>query len=255
MSEHTEQVNLSIVLPLYNPLPDWSDTIIDSIRAIKERLPQLVLQLIIVNDGSKSIVLENDVLAIESLVNDFQYINYTQNRGKGYALRQGIAVVRHELCIYTDIDFPYTIDSFVALFERLQTANWDVVVGIRDANYYKQVPAFRKFISKILRFFIKLLLRIKITDTQCGIKGFNTKGRSIFLHTNIERYLFDLEFVFLSSNNKGVKITSIPVALRPEIVFSKINLRTLITESRSFLKLLFKSFFGRASDNSTLTSK
>lgn len=252
MAEHTEPINLSIVLPLYNPLPNWSETIVDSIRAIRARLPQLVLQLIVVNDGSKTNILQSDIASIEPLVNDFEYISYIKNRGKGYALRRGIAAVRHDLCIYTDIDFPYTIDSFVALFEQLQTANWDVVVGIRDANYYQHVPAFRKFISKVLRFFIKLLLRIQITDTQCGIKGFNTKGRKVFLQTTIDRYLFDLEFVFLSSNNKGVAITSLPVTLRPEIVFSKINLKILLIESRSFLKLLFQYFWGSNSDNSTL---
>jgi glycosyltransferase involved in cell wall biosynthesis len=252
MSEHTEPINLSIVLPLYNPLPNWSDTIVNSIRAIQERLPQLVLQLIVVNDGSNNTILESDIASLEPLVDDFQYIAYAQNRGKGYALRQGIAVVSHELCIYTDIDFPYTVDSFVALFEQLQTANWDVVVGIRDANYYKHVPAFRKFISKVLRFFIKLLLSIQITDTQCGIKGFNAKGKKLFLQTTIDRYLFDLEFVFLSSNDKEVEISSLPVTLRPEIVFSKINLRILLTESRSFLKLLFQSFFGQKSNKLTL---
>ncbi len=242
-----ENVNLSIVLPCYNPLPDWADTIITSMQALQDRLPHVTFQLIIVNDGSKYPILPKDIAAIDAAVTDLQFIAYKKNRGKGYALRQGIAAVRNDLCIYTDIDFPYTTDSFIALFEQLQASDWDVVVGVRDANYYAQVPAFRKFISKVLRFFIKLLLRIQITDTQCGIKGFNSAGRATFLQTEIDRYLFDLEFVFLTSNDKRLQITSIPVTLKPAIVFSKVNLTILLTESRSFLKLFFRSFFRRKS--------
>ncbi|MGH1336937.1 MAG: glycosyltransferase [Aureispira sp.] len=247
MSDRTENVNLSIVLPCYNPLPDWSNTIVVAMQELQQRLPHVVFQLIIVNDGSKTAIAPDDLKAIEAAVSDFQFITYEENRGKGYALRQGMAAVRYELCIYTDIDFPYTTDSFLALFERLQEPSLDVIVGVRDAQYYQHVPLFRKFISKILRFFIKLLLRIKITDTQCGIKGFNTAGRTIFSQTEIDRYLFDLEFVFLTSNNKRLTITSIPVTLKPEIIFSRVNLKILLTESRSFLKLFFKSFLGSKS--------
>jgi glycosyltransferase involved in cell wall biosynthesis len=240
-----ENVYLSIVLPCYNPLPDWAPTIITAMQELKQRLPQVVFQLIIVNDGSSKAIPAADVAAIDAAVEDFEYIHYTENRGKGYALRQGIQAVRYDYCIYTDIDFPYTTDSFVALFERLQAPELDVVAGVRDAHYYQHVPPFRKFISKVLRFFIKLLLRIQITDTQCGIKGFNAAGRAVFLQTEIDRYLFDLEFIFLVSNNKHLNISSIPVALKPEIVFSKVNLKVLLTESRSFVKLFFRSFFSQ----------
>lgn len=250
MADLREKVNLSIVLPCYNPLPNWSSTIVGAMQELQDVLPHVVFQLIIVNDGSTTAIAPEAVAAIEAAVEDFQYISYAENRGKGYALRQGMQAVRHELCIYTDIDFPYTTQSFLALFERLQNPDLDIVVGVRDAQYYEHVPAFRKFISKFLRFFIKLLLRIKITDTQCGIKGFNAAGRSTFLKTEIDRYLFDLEFVFLSSNASNLTIVSLPVTLKPEIVFSKVNMKILLTEGRSFLKLFFKSLFGLQSNKS-----
>ncbi|MCP4439899.1 MAG: glycosyltransferase family 2 protein [Aureispira sp.] len=238
-----DKVNLSIVLPCYNPLPDWADTILSSMQEIQQRLPYLVIQLIVVNDGSSKNIDVESVKKLENGIDDFLYINYEKNRGKGHALRQGIEQVSYDLCIYTDIDFPYTTDSFVAIFEKLYNESLDVVVGIKDAEYYKHVPTIRKWISKILRFFIKLLLRIKITDTQCGIKGFNQKGRKVFLETKIDRYLFDLEFVFSSSHTPSFGIESLPVALKPGVVFSKVNFKILFTESRSFLKLVFRSFF------------
>lgn len=239
----SNKVNLSIVLPCYNPLPNWADTIIDSMQNIQEQLPQLAIQLIAVNDGSNKNIDPASIHKLKESISNFEYIDYEPNRGKGYALRQGIAKVNHDLCIYTDVDFPYTTDSFVALFRKLQEENLDVVVGIRDAEYYKHVPTIRKLISKTLRFFIRLLLRIKITDTQCGIKGFNKTGRQVFLDTQIDRYLFDLEFVFLSSHTPNLKIEPLPVTLNPNIVFSKVNFKILFSESKNFLKLVFKSFF------------
>lgn len=237
------KVNLSIVLPCYNPLANWADTILSSMKSIQEQLPQLDIQLIVVNDGSNKNIDAASIHKLKESIHNFEYIDYQPNRGKGYALRQGIAKVTNDLCIYTDIDFPYTTDSFVALFHQLYQESLDVVVGIRDAEYYKHVPTIRKWISKILRFFIRLFLRIKITDTQCGIKGFNKKGRQVFLSTQIDRYLFDLEFVFLSSHTPDLKIKALPVTLNPDIVFSKVNFKILFSESKNFLTLVFKSFF------------
>lgn len=243
MDSTQKKVPISIILPCYNPLSNWTDTILDSIEEIKNRLPYLEIELIVVNDGSTKNISELQVQKLKENIPEFQYITYPSNKGKGYALRQGIKVANKELCIYTDIDFPYMADSFVGMFEQLQTSSLDLVVGVRDAKYYEHVPLVRKWISKLLRFFIRLFLRMEISDTQCGIKGFSKKGREIFLKTEINRYLFDMEFVFLASHAPGIRVTPFEVTLKPGIVFSKVNLKILLTEGLSFIKLIFKSIF------------
>ena len=148
-----------------------------------------------------------------------------------------------DIVIYTDIDFPYELESMLSIINALIESENDIVVGVRPDSYYNKVPWTRQVISKTLRFFIRFFIRIKITDTQCGIKGFNKLGRAVFLQTTIDRYLFDLEFIFLASQKKELRLKPVEVHLKPNILFRAMDYRILLTEGKNFLKVLLKSFF------------
>jgi hypothetical protein len=200
----------ALVLPCYNPPAGWAANIVASLGRLRALLPP-----------ATGVHL------------------YLVNHGKGYALRTGVEQVQEALCLFTDIDFPYEEASVAAVYEGLRTAAGDVVVGVRDETYYAHVPAGRVFISKALRRINRLLLGLAVSDTQCGLKGFNRAGRAVFLHGQIDRYLFDLEFIFLASRPAaGLQVVPVPVRLKPGIVFSQMSPRILLAESGSFLKIL-----------------
>ena len=87
---------------------------------------------------------------------------------------------------------------------------------------------------------IRLFLSIPITDTQCGLKGFNRKVSPLFLSTTIDRYLFDLEFIKKAFKTKQYSIQAIPIRLNDNVVFSKMNYKILLPEMINFVKLLFR---------------
>ena len=196
------------------------------------------IDLILVNDGSTRHVGEAQIDFIRASISSFHYINYSENRGKGYALRKGVSAAKNDLIIYTDIDFPYTDDSFLAIYEGLLDG-FDVVPGHRGRAYYDKTPFLRKLISKFLRWTLKTFLRLPTDDSQCGIKGFNQVGADVFLDTQIDRFLFDLEFLKLSAKRK-LKIQKAPVELKPNIVFSSVSLTILARESLNFIRVLFR---------------
>ncbi|MGB0864329.1 MAG: glycosyltransferase [Saprospiraceae bacterium] len=239
-----ETTKLDIVLPCYNPLPDWEKRIINAMNTLKSALPDVELYLYIVNDGSSQKVEPTLIWALKDVIRNFQFIEYKKNRGKGYALRQGVAETKNDLCIYTDIDFPYEMESFLRIYEDLKKGS-DVSIGVRSEVYYESVPKVRIWISKTLKFFVRNLLSLPVTDTQCGLKGFNKKGKVLFLQTTIDRYLFDLEFVFNTAKQKALKLHPVTVELRPGIVFTNMNFKVLFQEGRSFLKIFFKSLFSK----------
>lgn len=226
-----------MVLPCYNPPLNWEQVVVDSVASL-EKKGQFEIELIIVNDGSTKNVSEIAVAYIKKEIPTLNLITYTENRGKGYALRQGVSEVSNDLIIYTDIDFPYTEDSFMTIYEGLANGN-DVVPGHRGAAYYSKTPFIRKLISKSLRWTLKTFLRLPTDDSQCGIKGFNQVGAKVFLDTQIDRFLFDLEFIKLASKRK-VKFQKAEVTLKPDVVFSKVNLKILARESLNFFKVLFR---------------
>ncbi|HWB62373.1 MAG TPA: glycosyltransferase, partial [Chitinophagales bacterium] len=174
---------------------------------------------------------------------EIKLVSYPINYGKGHALREGVKRELGQIVIYTDIDFPYTHASLVSIYNTLQSGNCDVAIGIRGEEYYTHLPKARVRISKFLRLLIRGLLRIPTDDTQCGLKGFNQNGKEVFLQTEIERYLFDLEFIFLSARKK-LLIKTIPVQLRPGVELSSMRWKILLQESGNFLKIFTKSIFG-----------
>lgn len=231
--------SLDIILPAYNPLPGWEEIVIGRFQSLAKALPDLKIRLFIVNDGSPGIDEKTSNRLLSEGIPDLQWISYSENRGKGYALRQGVKVSAADYIVYTDIDWPYTESSMIGLIGQL-TSSADAVIGKRDAAYYTYLPPARRRISRLLRTFNAKLLRLKVEDTQAGLKGFSKNVKDIFLATTIDRYLFDLEFIYLLSSQKDIRIVGYPITLRPGITFSKTNLTILFQETKNFLKIWMK---------------
>jgi glycosyltransferase involved in cell wall biosynthesis len=231
-------LDLDIVLPCYNPQKGWVEQIITAYASLSKQLGDIHIGLYIVNDGSTNQNVDADIALIKQQIPGLVYIPYKPNQGKGNGLRTGVAQTTAPLVIYTDIDFPYQEGSILAVYNQLLIKGGDVVIGVRPMSYYEKVPPARRVISKVLRFFIKLFIRIPTTDTQAGIKGFNERGKAVFLQTTIKRYLFDMEFIYLSERQK-LKIYCQPVHLREGVIFSHMNWRVLAIEGFNFLRILF----------------
>jgi glycosyltransferase involved in cell wall biosynthesis len=227
--------NITVILPCYNPIDSWTDALLQFHEFSK---PTYSVDYILVNDGSSNdTIINQQVVALNKSGISVTLHSYQQNKGKGFALRYGVEQCKSDLMVYTDIDFPFENASMIKVFEELANGN-DVVIGYREPDYYLKVPFLRKVISKLFRFFLKRILRIKITDTQCGLKGFNSLGRKAFLKTSINRYLFDFEFIYRISKAKVLKIKTVSVVLKDGIVFRKMPLKTLFSESFSVLRVI-----------------
>ncbi len=232
-------MNLDIILPCYNPIPNWAENIAACYGKLVQLAPDCTFRLIVVNDGSLRNVENKDVALLKSAIPNFEWVSYAENRGKGYAIRQGAALATAEHIVFTDIDFPYLEEDLLSMCEELKSKKSDLVLGIRTGNYYEKAPLYRVVISKILKIFIRFLLQTKVSDSQGGLKGFSQKGLAILKSTTIDRYLFDLELLKKASHEPGLEISSIPVTLKPHVVFAPIGLGILRREFINFLKILW----------------
>ena len=193
------------------------------------------------NDGSKSGIRKEDIRLLEREIGSFTFIDSQMNQGKGGALRDAVRQTTGKWVIYTDADYPYLIDNAVEMFRLLSTDAADVVVGVRDEQYYDQLPLGRKIFSLSLKVMNYLFFpQLKVKDTQSGLKGFNQKGREVFLRTRIPAFLFDMEFLVLASKNPEIRIQWIYVQAREGIVFSTMRAKTILTELFNFASILFR---------------
>lgn len=192
------------------------------------------------NDGSKSGIRAQDIDLLKAAIAGFTYIDSPINQGKGGALRDAVRQTTGKWVIYTDADYPYLINNAVEMFRLLSTDAADVVVGVRDEQYYDQLPLGRKIFSLSLKLMNYVFFpQLKVKDTQSGLKGFNQKGKEIFLKTRIPAFLFDMEFLVLASKRSDIRIEWIYVQAREGIVFSTMRAKTILTELANFASILF----------------
>lgn len=213
------KTDIDLILPVYNPDKDWELTVVSKYNELQILWKHADIHLYVVNDGS--------VRGFEKVVTDYirqnipdvYILGYPVNRGKGFALRTAASVCRSGYILYTDHDFPYTLESMSRVLDMLQRGS-DVVVSTRDKTYYDSLPLSRRMVSRFVRGCNRYLLRMKYADTQAGLKGFSRKGRSVFLSTRINTYLFDWEFVYKASHRPDLTVRDVPVKLREEVRFS-----------------------------------
>ncbi|MDO8601439.1 MAG: glycosyltransferase, partial [bacterium] len=152
---------------------------------------------------------------LSSDIRNLKLIRRENCRGKGEAVKEGMAAAQGKFRLFTDADNSTSIDHF----EKMQLylgQGFDVVIGSRDikgAILDPPQPFFRKFILgkgfRILRKFIIGLWGIQ--DTQCGFKCFSEKAANdIFPKITIMGFSFDAEALVLAKKF-GYKIKEVPI--------------------------------------------
>lgn len=240
MSQHTGRTIIHVVIPCYNPPVGWVGVLVYRIGQLKQAAHPEDLRLILVNDGSTQGLRSEDRDLVLAAFPGSSWLEHPVNKGKGAALRTGVMAAQGSPVLFTDVDVPYTVPSMISVIEGMRSGS-DVVLGHRSDRYYERVPPLRRFISRMFRFVLKRLLGFVISDTQCGLKGFNAKGAALFLSTTVRRFLFDMEFVMLASRRKDLRITTVEAELNEGVTFTRMGVGTLVREAFNFLALLARS--------------
>ncbi len=229
-----------LVLPCYNPPQYWADQLRADFYQLRAILPGVPVQLILVIDGPAKHVTPDALHSLQHNIPGIRIIRHPVNRGKGYALRLGVAVGASPFQVCTDVDFPFGSAAIAEAFDLLQHGA-DVVAGVRSPAYAKLLPRQRRLISSINRMLNRRLLRLKVVDAQAGLKAFNGKGREAFLSTSVNGFLFDSEFVYRAGKNRSMVISTVRIHCRQGIRLPAFRTKVLWREFRNFLGILFIS--------------
>lgn len=228
---------VTIVAPLYKPRGPWIEQFLTNTHKLRSLLPfAITVYYVVVYDDCPSEEILNAFREIEGSLTNVRFITYKGNRGKGFALREGVKASTTPYTLITDFDFPYAKENMVGLIEQIRLG-YDVVIGKRSASYFKQLPLKRKVISKVCIGLKRLFLNLPFYDTQSGIKAFNSRGRAVFLSTTIERFMADTEFVLRSQKHR-LTIEEMNIELESYVEFSNFGYKVLKTELLNFLRLV-----------------
>ena len=203
------QVSCSLVIPFYNEQAVLSATIERCIEWRRKQGDQI--ELVFVDDGST----DRSLLIAQSFGNSIKLVTYATNMGKGHAIRTGVLASNGELILTTDADLAYGTQPLCEVIRVLQSTDVDVVCGSRrlsDAGF-DGYPFFRQIASVCFTAYVRALLRIPVSDTQCGLKGVRGDiGRELFAFCTVNGFAYDLEFLGFAVQ-KGCTMVEIPVTL------------------------------------------
>ena len=135
------------------------------------------------------------------------------NRGKGAAVRAGMAVARGRSVAFTDADLAYSPDQLLTLLAALEDG-WDMVVGSRhhaDATTLAPASPLREIGSRLINLTTMALLLGQYRDTQCGLKGFRADvARLLFGQGRVDGFAFDVELFHLAERYE-LSLHEVPV--------------------------------------------
>jgi len=202
-------MSLSIIIPVWNEAGKIADDIREVVAFSKEQ--DWEIELIIIDDGSEDHTsrLAEDSSVPASVLK--KVIRYTPHRGKGFAVRKGIAESTGELVMFMDSGQNVPLSYINVGIKQIEQGDCDILIGSRylpASIIKKKLVWYRQISSFLFRKFIKWFLHIPkfISDTQCGFKLFRGDvARELFFNCQSDGFIFDLEII-LSAIRKEYRI-------------------------------------------------
>lgn len=194
---------ISVVIPAFNEEKNIAE-ILTHTEAALESLG-FPFEVIVVDDGSK------DKTKYNASNNGARLISYSINRGKGYALRRGLANAKGEILVTMDADGSHRPEEISKMIRPL-FYGVDVVIGSRFLKNHgsKITSRLNTLGNHMFNVLILILTKKKITDSQTGFRAFKRKtlkGMGLFS----TGYEIDSELTIKTLRN-GSKVHEEPVS-------------------------------------------
>lgn len=152
-----------------------------------------------------------------STVPTVRLLDYPNDGGKGFAVREGMLQAKGDFRLFTDADNSTSIDHIERMMPYF-SQGYDVVIGsiaIKGKTVAKgSEPAWRVLFGKMGNIFIQIMAVPGIHDTQRGFKIVTAQAaQDIFPRITIMHWGFDIEMLALA-RKFGHKIKEVPVDWR-----------------------------------------
>jgi glycosyltransferase involved in cell wall biosynthesis len=204
------QIELSFVVPAYNE-EESIETALGTLDGVvkDKRLPY---EIVVVDDGSRDKTLSR-AIKYANRNGHVKVISFTQNEGKGYAVRTGFMQTKGDVVVFTDSDMDIDLSTVSKYVDALE--HGDIVVATKwHPNSRVDMPLVRRILSHGFNVLVRILTGANLKDTQVGLKVMKKSAfANIFPRLCVKRYAFDVELLAVASLYR-LRIVQMPTQLR-----------------------------------------
>ena len=193
---------VTVLIPAYEP----EETMLALLRELRETTDW---RIVVVDDGSGP----DFAPLFESAREYAQVTGYTENHGKGYALRRGMVYIKQNLpdtdiILTMDADGQHKVPDARRVAEKSASLGRSLVIGSRA--FTGRIPLRSRFGNGLTRFVYSLATGSKVTDTQTGLRAFHMDSLEYMLTIPGDRYEYEMT-VLLQCPRDGIPIVEVPI--------------------------------------------
>jgi dolichol-phosphate hexosyltransferase len=202
-----QNTGLSVLMPVFNERPTIA-TAIERVLAADVSVDGL--ELIVVDDGSTDGT--GELLDGREWPENVRIVRHERNRGKGAALRTGLAHASGEYATVMDADLEYDPSNFSALLAPLLAGDADAVYGVRGFQAHSAYSFWYVVGNKVVTLAANVLYNAWLSDLMTCQKVLRS---SLFRTLPLRENGFAIEAEITARLLRaGVRIFEVPITYR-----------------------------------------
>jgi glycosyltransferase involved in cell wall biosynthesis len=165
---------------------------------------------------------------------------YEQNKGKGYAIRYGMARSKGDYIVFIDAGMDINPNGISLILEHMEWYGADIMVASKRHSASKvSYPFFRKILSFGYQVLVRVLFGLKVRDTQVGLKVFKRKVlEKVLPRLLVKRFAFDIEILAVANYLGFTKIYDAPVEIKLDLFNSSFSLKGVLFNKNLWLMVI-----------------
>lgn len=244
LAEQFEATGTCVLVPTYNNAKTLGP-LLDEILKITSRV-------VVVNDGST-----DETASILVRYSSLELVEYTQNQGKGWALRQGFEralELGYKNAITIDSDGQHFPSDFKPFLDKVAQLPGSLIIGRRNMAQ-AGIPGKSSFGNKFSNFWYWVETGQTLLDTQCGFRLYPIRLLQD-LRFFTRKFEFEIE-VIVRAAWRGIVVTHVPIQVhyepparrvshfRPLRDFSRISVLNTVLVTIALMWIKPRDFFRR----------